>query len=163
MIGFVIMVYITINVAINGNEDAFGRAKDLLLFINPIVGIIIGYYFNKTTSDARAEKAEANVQAAAESAQIAVKERDKAVEKAQTAEAEIKVMRGALDEVWVAADEMLKDTQPAPVEETKETATRGGLEPLSAEQTIGPPPPPETVRKKMWELQQALKRAEKWK
>jgi len=36
----------------------YARVKDLLLFINPLLGVIIGYYFNKVSSDLRAETAE---------------------------------------------------------------------------------------------------------
>lgn len=136
--GFIVMVFVTSSVALNGSEDTFGRTKDLLLFLNPIVGMVIGYYFNKTTSEARAEKAEANVEAAAESAQTALKQREKAMEMYQSAEEEIKAMRGALGEVWLAAEEMLKEA-PASV-----PATRGEASPT------------------LWKLQEALKRAEKW-
>jgi len=156
VLGFIIIVVVTIGVAINGTEDAFGRAKDLLLFVNPIVGIVIGYYFNKVTSDARAEKAESNVQAAAENAQTAVKDREAAKQEAESAKTEIKDMRGALEEVWGAASEMLKD---APVG-SGTSATRGGLEPLSAG---GPGSSAPGENKTQWKLQEALKRAEKWK
>lgn len=33
------------------NDAAYKNAKDLLGWINPIVGYVIGYYFNKTVSD----------------------------------------------------------------------------------------------------------------
>ena len=39
--------------------DTFNRAKDLLLFLNPLVGLVIGYYFSKVSSEGRAESAEA--------------------------------------------------------------------------------------------------------
>lgn len=46
------------------DKEAFERAKDLLLFVNPIVGYVIGYYFNKTVTDKTVDLADQKAQAA---------------------------------------------------------------------------------------------------
>jgi len=38
--------------------DSFTRGKDLLLVLSPFMGLALGYYFNKATTEARAEHAE---------------------------------------------------------------------------------------------------------
>lgn len=77
-----------------GDPDTFNRAKDLLLFLNPIVGVVIGYYFTKVSTEGRAESAEANAQAASANAQRALNARATAEADArfatQTAEAATK-------------------------------------------------------------------------
>lgn len=46
------------------SDTSFDRLKDLLLFINPLVGVVIGYYFNRVSTEARAENAERTAQGA---------------------------------------------------------------------------------------------------
>lgn len=46
------------------SDPSFDRLKDLLLFINPLVGVVIGYYFNRVSTEARAENAERTAQGA---------------------------------------------------------------------------------------------------
>lgn len=58
--------------------DSFARVKDLLLFINPLLGVVLGYYFTKTTTETRAEQAETTAKHASMTAQRATQERDQA-------------------------------------------------------------------------------------
>ena len=41
------------------DKETFARAKDLLLFVNPILGYVVGYYFNKTITDRSVDRADA--------------------------------------------------------------------------------------------------------
>lgn len=88
------------------NAEEFARVKDLLLFINPLLGVVIGYYFNKVTSEARAETAEKTAQTAMASAQQAGAERDKAESEAKAAKTEAKETKAALKEVGEAAEKV---------------------------------------------------------
>ncbi len=88
-------------------SERFARIKDLLLFINPLLGVVIGYYFNKVTSEARAETAETAAQSAMVSAQQAAEARKSAEEEAKTAKSEAKEVKSALKEVGQAAEKMI--------------------------------------------------------
>jgi hypothetical protein len=90
--------------------DEFARVKDLLLFINPLLGVVIGYYFNKVTSEARAETAEKTVQSAMTSAQQASVERDKAAAEANTAKSEVEETKEVLQEMVQATEKTLAET-----------------------------------------------------
>jgi hypothetical protein len=46
----------------------FTSIKELLAIVNPTVGVVIGYYFSRVTSEARAERAEASAATAGRSA-----------------------------------------------------------------------------------------------
>jgi hypothetical protein len=85
--------------------EEFARVKDLLLFINPLLGVVIGYYFNKVTSEARAETAEKTVQNAMTSAQQASAERDRAAAEANMAKSEVAETREALQEMVQATEQ----------------------------------------------------------
>jgi len=89
------------------SPEEFGRVKDLLLFINPLLGVVIGYYFNKTTSEARAETAETTAQSAMANAQEAAEARNKAEAEAGAAQQETKEVKTVLKEVAEAADKMM--------------------------------------------------------
>lgn len=79
---------------------AFQQIKDLLLFVNPLAGVVIGYYFTKVSTENRAESAEAMSQAASGVARQAIAARDEA-------EAEIKDVRTALADIVPAAEQLL--------------------------------------------------------
>jgi hypothetical protein len=101
-VALIFMVFFRYVGAENATADKhFERAKDLLLFINPLLGVVIGYYFNKVSTEARAEKAEATVATANNTAQQAKTEADRA--------------KAVLDEVVPAAQEVLNEsTSPSP-------------------------------------------------
>jgi hypothetical protein len=72
------------------SAEIFARLKDLLLFLNPLVGLVIGYYFNRVTSEKRAESsekraenAESVAQKTSEAAQEAGRGRAKAEERTE--------------------------------------------------------------------------------
>ncbi|GAB4542669.1 MAG: hypothetical protein Kow0063_35000 [Anaerolineae bacterium] len=95
------------------SPEEFDRVKDLLLFINPLLGVVVGYYFNKTTSEARAETAETTAQSAMASAQEAAEARNKAEADADAARSEAQEVKTVLKDVTVAADKMMAQV-PAP-------------------------------------------------
>jgi hypothetical protein len=92
--------------------EQFGRVKDLLLFVNPLVGVVIGYYFNKVTSEARAEMAETTAKAATASAQQAVEERSQAQVQAVQATNETRSVKSALWEMGQAAEKLMGASPP---------------------------------------------------
>jgi hypothetical protein len=96
-----------------GTPDEFARVKDLLLFINPLLGVVIGYYFNKVTSEARAETAETTAKSAMANAQQAAEARNVAETEAKQARSEAQEVKGALKEVGQATEKMLAQ-MPAP-------------------------------------------------
>ncbi|MBC8076388.1 MAG: hypothetical protein H7Y32_09970, partial [Chloroflexales bacterium] len=70
------------------NNETFTRAKDLLLFINSVLGVVIGFYFNKVSTEGRAESAENTARTASANAQQAVEERAEATAQATQATAQ---------------------------------------------------------------------------
>jgi len=96
-----------------GSSDQFARVKDLLLIVNPLLGVVIGYYFNKVSTEARAESAEATAQSAALSAQQATEARNAAETEAQAARTEAEEAMSTLSAVSQAAEKMLSQA-PAP-------------------------------------------------
>jgi hypothetical protein len=93
------------------SAEQFQRAKDLLLVINPFVGVVIGYYFSKVSSDARAASLQRAADAASQIAIEAAKDRERAEQQAQVAKNQADQMRGALSEM-VTATETAKVAQP---------------------------------------------------
>ena len=120
-----------------GNEEQFNRTKDLLLIINPLLGVVLGYYFNKVSTEARAENAEATAQTAVVNAQQAAKAQETAqaeaqeakthVEAAQTDLAEskeqVQKVNATLETLSVAAEDMMmKHAPPKPATRSLESA-----------------------------------------
>ena len=59
----VMIVLVTLLVALTaivfaGNADARSAAKDVLLVLTGLVGVVLGYYFGRVPGEARADKAE---------------------------------------------------------------------------------------------------------
>jgi hypothetical protein len=63
----------------------FTSIKELLAIVNPTVGVVIGYYFSRVTSEARAERAEASAATAGRSALESAQARAHAEEQARSA------------------------------------------------------------------------------
>lgn len=105
ILGSVVMVIQAFNHL--GTPEEFARVKDLLLFINPLLGVVIGYYFNRVTSEARAETAETTAKSAMVNAQQAAEARDQAETEAKEANGKAKDLTLALKEVGQAAEKML--------------------------------------------------------
>ncbi len=95
------------------SSPEFDRVKDLLLFINPLLGVVVGYYFNRATSEPRAEKAETTATAAMATAQQASEARNQAEAEAEVAKGEAEEVKEALKEVDEAAEKMMAQ-MPAP-------------------------------------------------
>jgi len=95
VIGMVILVVFAATAV--GSADNFGRLKDLLLFLNPLVGIVIGYYFNRVTSERRAENAETVARQAGEVAIGADRGRVDAEDRAQESASSLADLTRAVD------------------------------------------------------------------
>ncbi|MDX1614546.1 MAG: hypothetical protein R3300_09565 [Candidatus Promineifilaceae bacterium] len=99
-----------------GSDQAFGRIKDLLLFINPLVGVAVGYYFSKATTQSAVEGAEATARDATVHAQALHEARQEAeAEATRAAQAAVRA-RSALQELVTATEEAVTDggaTSPA--------------------------------------------------
>jgi hypothetical protein len=101
-----VMLYIVFTRYVSSGDAAadkqFERAKDLLLFVNPLLGVVIGYYFNKVSTEARAEKAEEGIAVAHQDVQQALEDRNEA-------KAEAKEAKSVLNEVIPAAEQVLRE------------------------------------------------------
>lgn len=95
------------------NKDKFDHAKDLLLIMNPILGVVIGYYFNKVSMEGRAESAESTAKTATVSARQAQEARDKAEDVADSAKTEAEETRSHLENLSRAAEKMLAQASDA--------------------------------------------------
>ena len=90
-----------------GDKERFDRSKDLLLLINPILGVVIGYYFNKVSMEARAESAENTARTASETARVASESQEKAEKLADAARGDAEQAQAHLQDLSVAAEKML--------------------------------------------------------
>ena len=95
------------------SPEEFDRVKDLLLFINPLLGVVVGYYFNRAVSEPRAEKAETAATAAMATAQNASAAQNQAEAETEAAKGEAKEVKEALKELDDAAEKMMLQV-PAP-------------------------------------------------
>ncbi len=97
-----------------GKDDpSFDRVKDLLLFINPLVGVVIGYYFNRVSTEARAENAERTARGATATALQAETARSDALSQAEQNRVEAETAKSALDQVIPAAETVLSQMSAA--------------------------------------------------
>lgn len=71
-----------------------------LLIVNPLLGVVIGYYFNKVSTEARAESTESTAQSATMSAQQATEARNAAEAEAQAARSEAEEALCRLSAHW---------------------------------------------------------------
>lgn len=99
IVGAIAVIYLS-------NADAFQRAKDLLLIITPFVGVVLGYYFNKVTSDARAAALQRAADSSAAVAITATEASQRAEMQAQSAQTDASKARGTLAAVVEAADKV---------------------------------------------------------
>ena len=112
ILGSVVLMVCTFSTI--GEKEKFERAKDLLLIINPILGVVIGYYFNKVSTEARAESAESTARAASETAREASEARYKAEQVADAASGEAQDARTHLEDVSQAAEKLLAQPPSSP-------------------------------------------------
>jgi hypothetical protein len=107
-----------------GEKEQFDRAKDLLLIVNPVLGVVIGYYFNKVSTEARAENAENTARHATADLRKASEERQQAQAVAAGARTDAEETRGALDDLSRAAERVLAEK---PIRSAGTLATPEGL------------------------------------
>jgi len=88
------------------SSDPFAQIKEVLNLLMPILTFVLGYYFNKATSETRAEKAEATISAATATATHATNE-------AQQAKKESAQIAESLDELGMAAQAMMAESEHA--------------------------------------------------
>jgi hypothetical protein len=93
-------------------SESFEKVKDLLLFVNPLLGVVIGYYFNKVSSEARAETAEQAAGRALATADEARDDRRAAQAKAQENWDQMQRVRAAMADLAAAAEKMMEHPQP---------------------------------------------------
>jgi len=93
---------------LGSSDQAWERIKELLLLVNPLVGVVIGYYFNKVSTEARAESAEATAKSASAAAQQAEIAREGAQAEAIRAQSEAHEARDSLSELAQTADRHLR-------------------------------------------------------
>lgn len=110
----VIVLLVSVFVAVRAEESgqAFTNLKDILGFLNPLLGVILGYYFNKVSSENRAETAEKNARVAAADAQEAEAARLQMWQENQQTRQQSKQMWDHMTQLMQAADAMLQ--QPSP-------------------------------------------------
>jgi hypothetical protein len=97
-------------------DPSFLHVKDLLLFVNPLVGVVVGYYFNKVSTEARAESAEAAVRTTTASAQQALAQRAEAESQARASGEDAREVREMLGEIIPAAEQVLEQIDPTPAD-----------------------------------------------
>jgi hypothetical protein len=107
-----LLILYTVGTVQAASADAFMRAKDILLFVNPILGLVIGYYFQKTTSEARSEHAEATARSASDRAEEATIERHEANAAAQHAQQRVREVESTLADVTNLAEQHLEESAP---------------------------------------------------
>lgn len=89
------------------DDKAFSAIKELITIVNGIVGIIVGYYVSRMTTEARAEKAEATALQSADTAGKAAEAAGKATEAAASATQKEREATGQLTMLTAAAREVL--------------------------------------------------------
>lgn len=78
------------------NSESFSRVNELLATLIPLLTFVLGYYFNKTSTEPRAEKAEETARAAAINALQAIEARARADSDAKMAKDKTRDVRSAL-------------------------------------------------------------------
>lgn len=113
----VFVFLVGLGVAFTHEIGDFTHVKDLLSFLSPLVGIVIGYYFSKVTTEARAESAEksakdanANLTLSTESSKTANENVDKARNERKEAQDNAQNLRGGLSQLMEASRKYL-DTE----------------------------------------------------
>lgn len=115
VVGAVAMMIIAVTQVTSAASDiSFGRIKDLLLFINPLLGVVVGYYFNKASTEARAESAEQTAATVTNLAQQATASNERAHATAAEAQQAVAEHKQALTEVSMLSQQMLDITPPDP-------------------------------------------------
>jgi hypothetical protein len=136
------------------SNETFARVKDLLLIVNPFLGVVIGYYFNKVSTEARAESAENTARTATASAQQAVTRAEVAENTAQTAQADAQMAAAARDAAASKAQ-----TAVATLSDVQEAAEKVLAQPLPAPAVLGADESSSAAEEARAALRAALERA----
>jgi hypothetical protein len=106
----VVLVYpigmVIVSVNFINTPEKHDQLKDLFLIVNPLLGFVLGYYFNKTSTEARAENAESTAKTAVTTAQQASMQRERAQETADKALQRVEEAKGILREMGSAVEEL---------------------------------------------------------
>ena len=105
----------------------FDQIKDILLVVNPLVGVVLGYYFNKVSTEARAENAETMAQEATKARDDAQMETREAKAETESSRQQATEMRVVLTDVSGAAERMMAHVSGS--EMTAFSASGGSAEP----------------------------------
>ena len=105
--GTLFLVWLAVQNVSSASDQSFTRIKDLLLFLNPLLGVVIGYYFNKTTSEARAENAESAAKRATATTAVAVQAQTRAQDVANQAQANAAEAKKTLSALVDASEKAL--------------------------------------------------------
>ena len=130
----VIVLLVAVATALRTSEEgqAFTNIKDVLGFLNPLLGVILGYYFNKVSSENRAETAEKTARSAAAAAQQSESERLQMWQEYQQIRQQMGLMREFMTELTQAAQSVLDEPpavtfavdEPAPAPQVSPEAVR---------------------------------------
>jgi hypothetical protein len=162
LLGTVIMFILAVGTT--ADAERFERVKDLINIVIPIVTFVLGYYFNKTTSDTRADKAESIAQTAAVSAQQAEVKKSVAEAEASQAWGQVEEIKGSLEEVTASAASMLESAPDGPgflAEPAPSMGTLSGADEETREAAAGRAKQQEEWRRAKQDLELALARAKK--
>jgi ABC-type transporter Mla subunit MlaD len=141
VLGFVVMMFVAFFFIGSGATDpAFDRVKDLLLFVNPLVGVVLGYYFNKVSTDARAENAERTAQAASSSLQTSQSTLQQTQTQLQTAQQTADEAKTTLGQLIDPVQQTLQQMSPSQgaTPEAFGSDSRGDLAPIPVAPTLDP-------------------------
>jgi hypothetical protein len=108
----------------SADAEANARMKDLLLIVLPYTGVVLGYYFNRVTTETRVEKAENVAQNAMASAQSATLERQQAREEAEAVSQEAEKWKSSVAELYPLSKQIVSELEsaPGPLEELSGSA-----------------------------------------
>lgn len=106
----VLLVAMIVGLRDEAPGQAFTNLKDVLGFLNPLLGVILGYYFNKVSSENRAENAEKTARIAAATAQEAEAARQAMWQQNQAIRQQLGLMQDVMGDLTAAASQMLEHT-----------------------------------------------------
>ncbi|MFH1116550.1 MAG: hypothetical protein V1792_21765 [Pseudomonadota bacterium] len=121
-----------------GDPERFARVKDLILVIFPVLTLVLGYYFTRSSTESRAENAEAISKAATSNAQTATEGQNAALAEAAAAKSKENEAIEAMKELGEAAEKAITPT-----------LTRG-LGVLGGEEAAEPPQDPTIEFRVAW-------------
>jgi len=101
------VILILLSLKYTDNSESFSRANELLETLIPLLTFVLGYYFNKTSTEPRAEKAEETARAANDDARKANEAKARADSDAQMSKDETRDVKSALAELGQTTEKYL--------------------------------------------------------